>query len=74
MIYYAIISLLEIFAKKKFIFETYFRNHIETSFNIGVLLQCDFIFIKIYSKTILQDNNDLDEYNIYKYCLYLFLL
>ena len=63
-----------IFAENKFIFGTYFRNHIETSFNIGVLLQCDFIFIKIYSKTILQDNNDLDEYNIYKYCLCLFLL
>ena len=32
-----------IFAENKFIFGTYFRNHIETSFNIGVLLQCDFI-------------------------------
>ena len=34
-----------IFAENKFIFGTYFRNHIETSFNIGVLLQCDFNYI-----------------------------
>ena len=40
--YCTIISLREIFAENKFIFGTYFRNHIETSFNIGVLLQCDF--------------------------------
>ena len=63
-----------IFAENKFIFGTYFRNHIETSFNIGVLLQCDFILNKFTSKTILQDNSNLDEYNIYKYYLCLFLL
>ena len=40
--YCTIISLREIFAENKFIFGSYFRNHIETSFNIGVLLQCDF--------------------------------